>query len=389
MSHLDFYIKHGISPVRYDMSSLAAHFERRESLYRSLGLPRLAFRNSDVLEVAAGSGHNSLYLASLMPRTLTLVEPNPAGLADITATYSGRHFPHTLPHIVQSKLEDFEPTRLFDIVLCENWLGSSLHERSLLRKLGTFVAPGGVLVVTTISPVGFIPNLIRRALGAKLVDPRRSFDENTKSLVAAFGSHLDSIEGMTRTKEDWVQDNLLNPVYFDLCLSIPQAVDELGQEFEIAGSSPSIAQDWRWFKSLHGESRNLNGHFLNEYWEETHNFFDYRRNTPRRDVSANLEFHEAALSLIENVRAFECNIDQRDEPSPLLLLLAQITKIEGLINPICPDWRESVREAKALLAEPVITPHQISALPAFGRLFGRETVYISFTRHSRYVEDLA
>lgn len=40
-SHLEFYTKFNISPVRQDISDLSRHFQRREALYRQLGiLPR-------------------------------------------------------------------------------------------------------------------------------------------------------------------------------------------------------------------------------------------------------------------------------------------------------------------------------------------------------------
>jgi len=86
--HLEYYKQHGINPVRYDTSNLRLHLERRASLYRTLGITPLAIRGSRVLEVAPGTGQNSLYLANQKPASLTLVEPNPAGQRDIAAVYA-------------------------------------------------------------------------------------------------------------------------------------------------------------------------------------------------------------------------------------------------------------------------------------------------------------
>ena len=66
-THLEFYREHNIAPVRYDLSNIDAHLERRFSLYAKLGLLPLSFAKSSVLEVAAGTGHNSLYPAHLLP----------------------------------------------------------------------------------------------------------------------------------------------------------------------------------------------------------------------------------------------------------------------------------------------------------------------------------
>ncbi len=64
-SHLEFYQKHKISPVRQDISDLQSHFQRRKALYFHLGIMPNGIRDRKVLEVAPGSGHNSLYTASL------------------------------------------------------------------------------------------------------------------------------------------------------------------------------------------------------------------------------------------------------------------------------------------------------------------------------------
>ena len=42
--HLEYYKARGLAPVAYRTDDLQAHFERRDSLYRSLGLPPAAFK---------------------------------------------------------------------------------------------------------------------------------------------------------------------------------------------------------------------------------------------------------------------------------------------------------------------------------------------------------
>lgn len=53
---LEYYLKHNISPEHQDISDLKIHFERREKLYRQCGIPGLAFRNAEILEVGPGGG---------------------------------------------------------------------------------------------------------------------------------------------------------------------------------------------------------------------------------------------------------------------------------------------------------------------------------------------
>ncbi len=275
--HLDYYREHGIAPVRYDLSSMDAHLERRASLYNRLGLLPLALRGSRVLEVAAGTGHNSLYVAYRRPQRLVLLEPNSTAVVHIRQTYADFERPHTPPEIVTQTLEEFAPAERFDIVICENWLGTPDHEIALLHKLAALVEDDGLLVVTAISPIGFAPNMLRRFLVSQLIRHDMDFETRSRTLEAAFGSHLATLAAMTRSARDWVQDNMLNPAFFGLCLGIPRIIAELGGEFDVVGAYPAFAEDWRWFKSLHGRARRINEHFLDEYWRKAINQLDYRQ----------------------------------------------------------------------------------------------------------------
>jgi hypothetical protein len=61
-SFVDFYNKHDISPVSQDISDLEKHFQKRDSLLLSLGIPALLIKGSSVIEFRAGSGQNSTYI---------------------------------------------------------------------------------------------------------------------------------------------------------------------------------------------------------------------------------------------------------------------------------------------------------------------------------------
>ena len=257
-------------------------------------------RGARVLEVAPGTGQNSLYLARLAPQSLTLVEPNPIAIRDIAAVYATPGVAPVPPLVIEARFEEYEPEELFDVVVCENWLGSSDHERRLLAKLGRMVADGGLLLVTTVSPVGMLPNLLRRSLARKLVLPESPFAASTSVLSRAFGPHLRTLAAMTRGVTDWVQDNMLNPAYFGIQLTVPMVLSDFASDFEVLGSSPRFAADWRWFKGLCGPDRDFNRHVLTEYRSGLHNFFDHRTVLPARDLARNAEFEAATLGVCKD-----------------------------------------------------------------------------------------
>ncbi len=381
-NHLEYYRQHGIAPVRYDLSSMDAHLQRREALYNKLGLLPFAFKGATVLEVAAGTGHNSLYLAQLKPARLLLLEPNATAVDHIHVAYSSFQLPHTAPEIVTQTLQEFEPAESFDVVLCENWLGNSAQELALLDKLSQLVAPGGALVVTTVSPIGFVPNLLRRFLVPYLVSPGMDFETKSAILEEAFAPHLKTLGAMTRNTRDWVQDNMLNPAYFGLCLSIPTVIARLRAHFDVVGASPSFAEDWRWFKSLAGGDRKINEHILDEYWRKAHNYLDHRRHATPGDPDTANRMERLAYEILAAVEAHEdAHIAQPTYvPSAAAKVRELLLEFVGALPAELPAVTALQEFADLAFRLPADAVDAVSQMQHFNSLFGRETSYLSMGR---------
>lgn len=376
-THLDYYLAHDISPVRQNIGDLDAHLQRRQSLYRVAGLLPRMFRDCDVLEVAPGSGHNSLFLAQCMPRSLALVEPNPRAASDIEALYRSFARPHRAPVLHRVRLQEFEPDRSYDFALCEHWLGSAAEERAMLRKLAGLVAPDGVLVVTATSPLGIMANLLRNALAARLIDDVAPFASRGEILVEAFSPHLRTMPHMTRPHLDWVRDTLLNPAFFGVCLTVPMIIEDLGAQFDIYGSCPDIATDWRWHKSLFGVGRDFNGHFERAYARACHNFVDHRIVLPERSVAANRSLEAAAWALLDAVRAFRAR-----ETSDVGVVVAALAPLRAEATALSETIVWALDEVADRLARPRLAPADVADMPVFAGLFGRESILISL-HHAR------
>jgi len=380
---LRYYQRLGISPVRYNLDDLEAHFDRRDSLYRGLGLPPMAFRESRVLEVAAGSGQNSLYVASCQPTSYDLVEPNLAGVRDIRAAYESLQRPHTEPQLHTVQFEQFEPGTTYDVVLCENWLGSVPREIAMIRKLASLVAPGGVLILTFVPLCGFFPNIMRKLLALRIVDRSLSFEEQTAQLVDVFSPHLSSIAAMTRDHRDWVHDTMLNPHYLTIALPLETVIEAVGDNMEALATFPRFTPDWRWFKSLTGEKRRFNAHTLNAYRENLHNFADYRNVWSPRPASANARLDEAIQAIHKMALTWQAAADVGDDSS-LPRLIENIGRLLPSISAefvkISPELGAAIEELKVVWQHRRIDASMVRDMRAFGALFGRETVYASFTR---------
>jgi len=379
--YLDYYRSQGISPVRYRMANLDEHLDRRDAVYRSLGLPQVAFRGCKVLEVAPGSGQNSLFIAQAGPSRYDLVEPNPAGIKDIQKLYGEYADAVVLPNLHTVTLEDFTADTDFDVVICENWLGSRSTEQALIGKLASLVAPGGVLVLTLVPLSGFSSNVLRRLLALRINNPALPFEEQTDRLVEAFGPHLGTIPNMTRSHEHWVQDCMLNPHYLNVVLPFDTAREAVGDGMEVLGSAPKFATDWRWFKGLVGAARRFNGEFARNYAENIHNFVDYRHVWPPRDAADNALMEDACRALHTDALAYEAALVASSIGGDLVNAIAGHVRALGAeLHQVSADVGAALDEFGDVWAKDGLTVGDVAGMGPFARLFGRETVYVAFTR---------
>ena len=377
--HLAYYKEHGISPVSYDIRDLQTHLDRRESLYRGLGLPAVAFKGCDVLEVAPGSGQNGLYVAAAMPASYELIEPNPTAIKDIEALFANFERPHTVPVLWPIRLEEFEPQRRYDIVICENWLGDLPHELMLIRKLADLVRPGGVLAMTLTPLIGLLPNMMRKLLALRIVEKDQPFAEKVTRLTEIFGPHLQTIQNMTRSHRDWVMDCLLNPHYFNIILPLDAVIGEIGSRAEVLATVPRFYTDWRWFKSLVAGERRFNATFQASYISNLHNFVDYRREFPARAAEENQildsicrDFRAAGLSWQQ---AYESTGDS--DPVTAATIGQSIRRLGRELGAIDPALGVAFEELCEVWDNPDIDARHVSAMDHFKGLFGRETAYVS------------
>ncbi len=376
VDHLQFYMEYNISPVRQDIADLSRHFDRRGSLYRYLGLPRLFFRSKDVLEVGPGSGHNSLYVASCFPKSYDLLEPNPTGQAGIRQLYDEFSIDHTFPHLIKQRLEDFTPERKYDVVISECWLGVSQHERQMMAKLGTFLKPDGILIITLASPIGAAANAFRRLLSDMLTWESASMEDKTEILVQAFGSHLATMQDMTRPYEDWVQDCMINPGFMTICPTPEMFMEGLGDEFSIYNSYPRFDTDWRWYKSLYGENRRFNERYMESYYTNSHNFYDYNSLYPQRDPAKNIALEEQCFRLLSLI----VDMEEKRDQSYYNEITGVVKEIQRNLAEVSSSWAEGIEEFLTLFQKGKGTVEQVSRMEKLKPVFGRELLYVSATR---------
>lgn len=390
---IKFYTENCISPVSQNLGDLELHFNRRIALYRTLGLNPLFFKGRDVLEVAPGSGHNSIVTATFEMNKYDLVEPNPTGFLKMVDLLK-EHQPlssHISCHNLL--LEDFPKDRRYDIVLCEGLVPGLSDPANFLTQLASKVTPGGVLVITCADALSVLFESLRRYLARYIVYKEKQKGNNQKLdssgvvdiLVKAFDTHLNKLKGMSRPSHDWVWDNLLNPASSSLAgvneFSVKECFDFFGDSFYFYGSNPVMMNNYTWYKNLSSKPREYNEFFETSFISNQLNLLHYKETTaPDYQLSRALHRLSKEFALMVEKRdalnpgEFIADIIERD--------LIPIKQIKGLLIGSGLDLSLlAITEFLNLFEKNKAHDfNAISEMNYFSEAFGRGQQYISLVK---------
>jgi SAM-dependent methyltransferase len=367
---VDYYTSKGIIPTRQDISNLDAHFRRRETLYRHLGIPKRLLYGASVIEFGPGSGHNALFTASCQPGRYILVDATPASLESTRAQLSGSHLRDHI-HVVESEILAFRTEEKFDLVLCEGVIPTQRDPVAFLKHVASFARPGGLVVITSMDPIAVFAEVLRRYLTRIVTADISDFQLQIEELVKFFDQDLRNLAGMSRRFEDWVADQMLHPWTGPL-LSVAQAIDGLSAEFEIYASSPHFLVDWRWYKAVKGDSFGFNEIGRASYFRQAHNFMDHRFVCLPREPSLNIRLSQHCDRIYQRVFAWERgeSIYLADD------LLGDLETLEVDLQDSHPATREAITDFTRCLKA-----GNVDDLSAFRNLWGRGQQYVSFIRN--------
>lgn len=376
-SLVDFYKENKISPVRQDINDLQAHFERRASLYRLLGIVPSLLQEKSILEVGPGGGFNALFTASLSPAFYHLVEGNPTGIEHIEEQFKKLPKFNKNIEIFCSLLEDYNQKIQYDLVLCEGMLSGVPYPKVTLALLNKFVKPGGILIITCIDSISYFPDTLRRLVAQILIDKESSIEEQTAKLLPIFKLHFDKLPGMSRPVDDWIIDNLINPASIGPLLSIPDSLEVLSSEFDFYCSSPDFITDWRWYKQLIAQDKKFNERALNQYWTNVHNFLDYSKILPERSAEENQLLHQLCLDFRSALRFYEDSAKKEN-----------FNQINSCLNQLSLELKKFNMDASLAIDEIISWINQggnniknLETCTNFQKLFARGQQYLSFIKN--------
>lgn len=249
--YLDYYGKYSISPVKQNLVDFGVHLERRKKLYRQCGIPVLAFKDAEMLEVGPGGGYNTLAFFHWNAKYVDLVEANPQGIKDMQELFEEYKISKDKYSIFKNKIEDFITDKKYDIIIAEGFLPNIYNQNEIINKLQSLVASDGIIVITCNDDVCWFIETIKRLVGISLSIDIEGYDSKVEYLAGIFEPQLAKLRGVSRSAKEWVQDQILNPAALNgMELSLTQAIEYFGDGFDILGSSPRMFTDYSWYKDI-------------------------------------------------------------------------------------------------------------------------------------------
>lgn len=338
--YLDFYAKQGVQLVSRNIEDSDRFFKARESLYVSLGLSPGLLKQKTVIEFGPGTGHNALYTDCLRPSRFVLVD----GSSDILAASKeglmerGNHSVER--EYICSLFDDYQSDEVFDLVIAEGCIPNQRNPIHLFKKMQRFVKPGGSMLFTTVSAASWLSEIIRRLAKNKAVPVSMPVSEQVEILVPLFAKHFDILRNMARTPQDWILDNLVQPLGGGKLFTIPDAIGGLSNEFIVSGTAPAFTLDWSWYKDVPNLNREKNDKFIESYFRNVLNFCDQRFVRPEHSQEVGRRVESIATNIWDQI----CRLED-GEHSMWEKVFSSLSDLMVVMAREAPETASSLKEA--------------------------------------------
>ena len=283
---IDFYTEIGFAPTGQQDGQDQKHHKNRTNLYRKLGLHPGLFKGASVLEIGPGSGENTIDLLNRGIRSLKLVDGVPAVLESLKARVKTQ-----IPITYELYDASMSPPSLevFDIVICEGVIPLQLDPIVFFQNVSKSVAPGGIILITTMDGISGLSEILRR-ISAKLLFQSDGF--NTQSLASFFQEDFQALPNMTRKPSNWVLDSIQNP-WIGRMFSIQDALKACLEDFRPISMTPNLHLDVEWYKTTNSNTSEVSK-WVNSYQQNCHRLLDFRV-TEESPVAASLNHRLSEL----------------------------------------------------------------------------------------------
>ena len=142
----------------------------------------------------------------------------------------------------------------------------------------------------------------------------------------------------------------------------------------LLASYPTIFEGWNWYKSFCGNSNQFSQQWINQYNLKSHNLIDTKTVASDRNESDNIELEHFCKSANNRI------LELRNHKLPDVDLVTIVQKISSLIPGSHQHIIKCIDEWMKCYEKINISADDVKNLHYFKNWFGRELLYMSFTK---------
>lgn len=317
----DYYNSIQLSPVEHDigntMSFLLHEKKRKNLLGFYLKLPMTFWGNLNVLEFGPGSGENATVAAKYGAK-FTFVEPLPYLIDKLQGKFKQLGLQDSIETIHNNTLENFETNERYPLVMAEGFVQFLDAPGASIRKMMTYVAPEGFLVISVVHPSGTFIEFVKKVLLMRMIalEDAKTHAEESACAAALFLEDFEKINH-SRGFESWIRDTVLNPVYRNSTfIGLDECMRELPNDCYLYSSWPNYinSDDLVWHKTVKNKER-IRADTLDSYYARFPSYID---SIPRSQKDTELFSPDSGRRIAELLSASLAKmdaaiIDHRDE----------------------------------------------------------------------------
>lgn len=306
----------------------------------------------------------------------TLVEPNKAGVAEMRKLFSDYHISDEQYEIKECTIEEADINEKFDIVIAEGFLHAIDNSEEIIKRLCGLVKEGGGVTITCMDSLSMFVEQMKRLICHILIKDISDYEMRVKECVRFFEGQMNNVNGMSRSIEDWVRDDMLNPAFNnEKVLSMETAIKIFPEEFSFLGSSQNIITDYSWYKDLgYNERENI----LHQYRVKRHNFLM----TGLEETILSEEDSQFLEEKISEIRKFAIEYEKENVPLYLDEIEQRLYDLRAIMSKIdkrCINFVDDVREILKMLKKG--RDVEIEKYGTFYTAVGRTQQYLSMVKN--------
>ncbi len=279
-----------------------------------------------------------------------------------------------LYEIFSMQIEEFQPESQYEIILAEGFLHSIDNAREIIDKLFGMLANGGVLIITCMDELSVFVEQMKRLVAHIYIKDIHAYEEQVAVLSSFFSGQMSNLKGMSRSVEDWVRDDILNPAFqSNNLLSIGKVIELLPENINVLGTSQNMFTDYSWYKDV---GFDIKGDYLRQFKEKQHNLILTGEDETIISIEMNTRINRVVKEIREASKRYEKDWNQEE----IMKVVEGLGELGSIVENVNERLFHFVQDSREILLHINEQDFEIEKYLFFFHAVGRTQQYISLVK---------